>query len=611
MMIKKTLLSSISLTPLIISTHVFAQDINPMDEVVSTATRYEQPLSNVGSSISVVTGEDLEAAQITFLQDALITAPGVSVNQNGSFGGLSSLRIRGAKQVTILIDGVQVNDPSTTDGSANFANFDVNAVERIEILRGPQSILYGSDAMGGVINVITKSGSEGFGGSAYIEGGSYKTFNGGTNIYGGNEKIHYSLSARTITSDGISKADENDGNTEQDAYKNTSLHAKITGQLSEIFKTDLIARYSKTRNEFDDFGPVDGDKIDHSSDYLIASRNHLDLWDGRFKNTLSFEFSHSLRQNETPLAVTEVGNGERLNIDYFAHYQIDDTFGLSVGLQHEETSAKSASTQKFNIDSILTEVSAQVIGNLTFTAGARYDHHNQYGKTVSPRITAAYYREETGTKIFSNWAEGFKAPSIFQLTFICGFCGLTAANPDLKPEETSGWEIGFEQEIMGQDIVFGVTYFDQKIKNLVDFSFSAGFDNIAQARTKGFEIFIDAALNDSISINGHYTFTDANDVLSGDPLPRVPKNTAYGEIRVQLIEDLNLGLSVTYNDKTTDPFSPDTDNWTRVDIRAAYQINDIFEIYGRIDNLLNLEYQQVFGFGTADRSAYIGMRAKF
>lgn len=613
---KKTILISTTclISPFLISPVASQENnnTNDTDVIVVSATRYEQPLSNIGSSISVISAEDIELAQTVFLQDALVRSPGVQYNQNGTFGGVSSLRVRGAKQVTFLIDGVQVNDASTTDGTGNYANFDVNAIEQIEVLRGPQSILYGSDAIGGVINVITKSGEEGLGGSAFAEGGSFNTFSGGGNIYGGNEQLSFSLSARGITSDSISKADENDGNTERDAYGNTSLYGKVTGTLSENLKTEFMGRFGKARNEFDGFGPIDGDGIDHTRDYLIANRNHLTLLDGRLTNTLSLELSNSLRENEAADgSKTEVGNGTRINFDYFGHYKINDIFGLSFGLQHEETKASSTSDQKFNIDSVVSEVSFQGIENLTVTAGGRYDNHNQYGDTFSPRVTAAYYLEESGTKIFSNWAEGFKAPSIFQLTYICDFCGLTEANANLLPEETSGWEIGIEQELIGEDVVVGVTYFDQKTTNLIDFSFTAGYDNIAEARSKGIEFFIDATLNDMISVNGHYTFTDATNAITGDPLPRVPRNTAFGEIRFRVIEPLFFSLSVTYNGISTDPFSPETAAWTRADFRTSYQVNENFEIYGRIDNLFNKEYQQVFGYGTPDRSIFGGVRAKF
>ena len=613
---KKTLFlgTTFLISPFLISPVASQENNNTKDTdvIVVSATRYEQPLSNIGSSISVITSEDIELAQTIFLQDALVRSPGVQYNQNGTFGGVSSLRIRGAKQVTFLIDRVQVNDASTTDGTGNYANFDVNAIDKIEVLRGPQSILYGSDAISGVINVITKSGEEGLGGGAFVEAGSFNTFSGGGNIYGGNEQLSFSLSARGITSDGISKADENDGNTERDAYRNTSLYGKVTGNLSENFKTEVMARYGKARNEFDSFGPVDGDGIDHTSDYLIANRNHLTLLDGRLTNTLSLELSNSVRENEAADgSKTEVGNGTRINFDYFGNYKINEILALSVGLQHEETKASSASEQKFNIDSFLSEISYQGIENLTVTAGGRYDNHNQYGDTFSPRITAAYNIEESGTKIFSNWAEGFKAPSIFQLTFICEFCGLTEENANLLPEESSGWEIGIEQELLGNDVVVGATYFDQKTTNLIDFSFTAGYDNIAEARSKGIEFFIDAKLNDMISVNGHYTFTDATNAIMGDPLPRVPRNTAFGEIRFRVIEPLFFSLSVTYNGISTDPFLPDTAAWTRADFRTSYQVNKNFEIYGRVDNLFNKEYQQVFGYGTPDRSFFGGIRAKF
>ncbi|MCC3861523.1 TonB-dependent receptor plug domain-containing protein [Pseudemcibacter aquimaris] len=605
---KKTLLLSTCLiTPLFIQPATAQEET---EVIVVSATRTEQPLSNIGSSISVVTAEDIELSQVNFLHDALIRSPGVNYNQNGTFGGVSSLRIRGAKQVTFLIDGVQVNDPSTTDGTGNYANFDVNAIEQIEVLRGSQSILYGSDAMGGVVNVITKSGQEGFGGSAFVEGGSFNTFSGGGNIYGGTEQFGYSLSARTIDTDGISKADENDGNTERDGYKNTALHGKFTGNLTENFKTEFIGRYNKSRSEYDAFGPIDGDQIDHTTDYLIANRNRLELLDGRFTNTLSFELSQTKREGEaTDGTKTEVGNGKRINIDYFGHYKVNDMVGLSFGLQHEETEASSASDRKFNIDSIVSEVSFQGIENLTVTAGGRYDNHSQYGDTFSPRVTAAYYMEDSGTKIYSNWAEGFKAPSIYQLSFFC--CGLTEPNPNLLPEESTSWEVGIEQEILGEDIVAGITYFDQKTTNLIDFSYTAGYDNIAEARSKGIEVFIDAEINEMFSFAANYTYTDATDVETGDPLPRVPKNTIFAELRVRPIEELFFSFSVTHNDESTDPYSPTVDAWTRADFRTSYTINENFEIYARIDNLFDKEYQQVYGYGTPDRSYYGGVRAKF
>jgi len=271
----------------------------------------------------------------------------------------------------------------------------------------------------------------------------------------------------------------------------------------------------------------------------------------------------------------------------------------------------SRSPEKFDLDSVFSELSWQGLGGLTLTAGLRFDDHSRYGGTTTPRLTGAYYFPESNTKIFANWGEGFKAPSVFQLTFTCFFCGLTEPNPNLNPEESSGWEIGLEQAFKEDTIHLGITYFDQKFTNLIDFDFSVGFGNVAKAKTKGLEIFLDAQLTDSLAFNANYTFTDAIDDTTGEDLVRVPRNAAFGEIQWQALQRLNLALSLTYNGKETDPFSPDPEGWVRLDLKAVYEFSEGIEIYGRIDNLFNKEYQQVFGFGTPDRSVFAGLRGKF
>ncbi len=614
----KTPLTTALLATVALSPEAFAEE--DMQEIVVSATRYARPLSDIGSSISVISAEDMEKSQTVFVQDVLQSVPGLSLNQNGSFGGVSSVRIRGAStaQTVILIDGVQLNDVAAPGGSFNFANLDPNGIERIEVLRGPQSILYGSDAIGGVINIITPTGEEGLTGSLFAEGGSFNTFRGGGNIAGGNDKVNFSLSASGITSDGISKADENDGNVETDGYHNISLHGKLTGKLSENHSLQLISRYVDSRTEIDGTPPpffslTDTDEVSFSEEFLIAGRGFFNYFDNIVQNTLSVEYSTINRRGEAdgvPVSFLTF-EGSRLNLDYFSHYSISDEFGISFGLQHEETKAETTSPQKFNIDSVFSELSWQGMEGLTLTAGLRYDDHNQYGGTTTPRITGSYYIAESGTKVFANWGEGFKAPSIFQLTFICGFCGLTEPNTNLKPEESNGWEIGFEQSFMNDRFHLGATYFDQKITNLIDFDFTVGFGNVANVHTKGIELSLGAQLTDSLSINGNYTYTDAMDNDTNEKLIRVPKNTVHAEIQWQVMTELDVALSMTHNGEESDSFSPGTEGWTRFDLRASYDINDTIEVYARVDNLFDTEYQQVFGFGTADQSFYAGIRGKF
>lgn len=605
------LLSTVALSPV-----AFAEE--DFEEIVVSATRYSRPLSEIGSSISVISAEDMEKAQTVFVQDILQNVPGLSLNQNGAFGGVASLRIRGAgaDQTVILIDGIQINDVSAPGGGFDFANLAPGGIERIEVLRGPQSILYGSDAIGGVVNIITPSGSEGLSGSLFAEGGSFNTFRAGGHIAGGNDKLTFSLSGGGITTDGISKADENDGNVEKDGYRNISLHGKITAKISENHSLAIISRYADSRNEFDGFPPPffalsDTDEVSFTKEFLIAGRGLFNFLDGALQNTLSVEYSTTNRRGETDGVQMDflTFEGTRFNLDYFGHYEVSDIFGISFGLQHEETKADTISPLKFNIDSVFSEISWQGMEGLTITAGLRQDNHNQYGSTTTPRITGAYYFATSGTKFFANWGEGFKAPSIFQLTFVCGFCGLTAPNADLKAEESEGWEIGFEQEL-GGNIHFGATYFDQKITNQIDFDFAVGFGNIANVHTKGVELSLEAQLIAGFSVRGNYTFTDAKD---GDSdLIRVPRNTAFAEIQWQVMQQLNMVFHMTYNGRETGNFfSPGTDGWVRFDLKASYEFMDGIEVYARIDNLTDKEYQQITGFGTPDRSFYAGLRGKF
>lgn len=599
--------------PLALSSPAALQAEEVFDEMVVTATRYARNLSDIGSSISIISAEDMENAQTVFVQERLQSVPGLTLNQNGSFGGPASLRIRGAgsDQSVVLIDGVQINDVSATGGGFNFANLDPNGIARIEVLRGPQSILYGSDAIGGVINIITRDGEQGLAGSLFAEGGSFDTFRGGGNIAGGTDKVTFSLSASGITSDGISKADENAGNTEQDGYDNISLHGKVTGKISENHRLQFISRYVDSRSEFDSFGPADGDEVSHSKEFLLAGRGFFNYLDDAFQNTVSVEYTTTDRRNETDGVESYNAEGTRLNLDYFAHYKASEAFGVSFGLQHEETKSETVSSRKFNIDSIFSELSWQGLEGLTVTAGLRHDDHNVYGATTTPRITAAYFFTASSTKIFANWGEGFKAPSVYQLTYICTFCGLTTPNADLQPEESNGWEVGIEQGLMDERVHVGVTYFDQDITNMIDFDFSVGYNNIANVRTKGVELFMDARLSDRLSLNANYTFTDATDLDTGADLVRVPRNAAFGEIQWRVIEKLMLAASVTYNGRETDPYSDGTEAWTRFDLKAAYALSEAVELYGRIDNLFDREYQQVHGYGTPDRAFYAGVRGKF
>jgi vitamin B12 transporter len=588
-----------------------------VEEVVVTASRREQPADETGKSISVIGEAALEAQQYTFVLDALQTVPGVSINQNGSFGGVATVSIRGASsdQTVVLIDGVQVNDPSATGGGYNFAGLDPNGIERIEVLRGPQAVLYGSDAMGGVINIITKSGGEGLTGGAFAEYGSYNSLRTGANLAGGTGRVSFSLAGTYVDTDGISSAATEDGNSERDGFESVTLRGKMGIKLTDTARIELNANYIDSDKEIDGFALQgdgsyalgDTDELSKSEEYALAARGYLDLFDGRLSNVVSIEYSEIDRTNYFAGVESYGATGDRLNLDYLANFKLTDVVTLTGGAQHEEVKAASEDPEAISLDSVFGAIS-YVAGGLSLSGGVRYDDHETFGGNTSVEVAAAYSFEETGTRVHATWGEGFKAPTIFQLTYFC--CGFEP-NPNLKPEQTEAWEAGIEQEAMDGKLTFGATYFDRKTQDLIIFTFTGGYQNVSRARAKGVELTLAADITETLSFNANYTYTDAKDRDADSLLARRPKHQAYAALNWTPTGKLSGTLSVTHNGRELDSGTTFVDDWTRVDLRAAYKLNDVVELYGRIDNLLDADYQQVNGYGTPGLSAFAGVRTRF
>lgn len=587
------------------------------DLVIVTANRRPQPLSQVGSSVSVLTGDELEQNQQSFILDALEAIPGVAISQNGTFGGVSSVSIRGAggDRTVMLVDGVQLNDASSTGGAYNFGTLDTYNIERVEILRGPQSTLYGSDAIGGVINIVTKTGGDGLGGKIFLEGGSFNTLRGGASIYGGDEKVGFNLSSSGFRTDGISSADENDGNSERDGLESYNIYGKVTSNLSDIFRLEAMGRYSDNKSEFDSFGPTDGNEISNVNEFSFALRGHVDFLDGKFTNTLSGEYSQIDRENISNDIQSFEASGKRVNFDYLGVYTVNSGVTVSGGLQHETTKSVEASDQSFDLTSVFGELAFTGIEGLVLTGGARYDDHKTFGDQTTFRVTGSYEFAQIGTRLIANWGEGFKAPSINQLTYICVFCGATEPNTNLKPEVARGYEFGIEQPLNNDRITLGATYFHLKIDNVINFDTAqGGYVNIARTKSSGIELSINAELLKNLNVRASYTYSDATDLDQNTRLPREPKHRLSGAFNWAVTDEVAAIVTVTHNgQEEQNEFSPVPllDGWTRVDFKLSYDIMDDLSIYGRVDNILNEEYQHVPGYGTPDRSFFAGVRKTF
>ncbi len=590
-------------------------DPSVMDDVVVTATRTPRSRSDVGSTISVITAEEIEARQYTFALEALRSLPGVVVNQNSPFGGVASVALRGAKseQTLVMVDGIEVNDPSTPGGSFNFSSLDVADIERIEVLRGPQSTLYGSDAIGGVISIITKSGEAGFNASGFLEAGSFETVRGAGTVSGRQDRVDYRLTASGLISSGISAADEDRGNSERDGHDNSTLSGKVGFQATENFKLDLVGRYIDSRNRFDSFdfvnGVTDGDEISFVDELYLKSLGELSLFDGALRNEIAVEWTDVERRNVQNGATTFRADGERLNFEYQGDIILTDWAIATIGTEVEEIRIKTATEDAGNrIISGFGLLQVEPYADLSLSLGVRRDEHDTFGGVTPFRFTGAYALPWTGTILRGSWGEGFKAPTPFQLSFI-GLVSMTA-NTDLKPEESRGFDIGLEQDFLAGKLNTRLTYFANTIDDQIDFSFvTLGFENLSKVETEGVEAEIQASPLDWLDLALSYFYLEAEDAGADTRLIRRPKHSGSLDVTSRPMTRLTLGGSLVLNGAEADSRGR-LGGYGRVDLRAAYQLSDRLTVTGRIENLLDKDYQDTFGFGTPGISAYAGLRAR-
>lgn len=585
-----------------------------LDTIIVNGSRLDQTMTEIGSSVSVITRDDLEELGVDFALDAIATAPGVTVNQNGAFGGNASVRIRGASndQTLVLIDGVPVNDPTGTGGGYNFAYLDTDTIERIEVLKGPQSTLWGSDAIGGVVSITTKRPTEGLSGTVFGEYGSFNTLRGGASISNANEIGDFRLAATGLTTDGISKADEANGNSEDDGYDSQTVSAKGGLNLPASVRLETSLMWSDAESEYDSYafgaqGSVaDGDEVTNSETLSGNITLKAPLFDGRLENLVQIGYADIERENTSNGVQSYFTEGDRVLFRYQGTFAINDTNTLAFGTEREETSANE---QESSIDSLFALYEFKPVDSLTLTGGIRVDDHETFGSETTGRVAAAWTATDQLT-FKASWGQGFKAPSIFQSTYICTFCGLTAPNTNLKAETSEAYDIGVQWQSADERIVLGATLFDQETENMIDFSYTAGYDNIALVDSQGVELTGAYAINNWLGIAASYTFIDSEDG-NGNALARLPEST--GNISASFDPDgpFSGAVLVRYNGGEANTDGSELDSWTRVDLTGSYDLNDTVEIYGRIENLLDEEYQQILGYGTPGLSGSVGVRLRY
>ncbi len=593
------------------------------EEPVVTPTRTEVPRDQIASSITVITGEELRERQIRFVSDALRAVPGVSVSRTGGVGGLTSVRIRGgeADHTMVLLDGMEISDP--VSGGYDFGNLMVDDIERIEIVRGPQSVLYGGDAASGVIQIVTRRGHKGLSGSGRYEHGSHNTNGGWGTLAGGTERTRFSLSGHTYATRGISHADRDRGFHDEDEFRDWSA-----GGTFDLFPRNDVdlggsIKWISSRVDFDDFGPVDGNNRTRLQQFFGTGFAKLRLWQDRVHPQLRVSYTGTDRDNydrDLPGSPkTSFSDGERVEIDFQTEVEIGETTQLVLGVDSKREKAETdAVDDDVRTTGYFGEAHYAWANRLFLTAGARIDDHEEFGTQESYRFTSAYNLGTT-TQLKATWGTGFRAPSLLDLHFDSVFF---IGNPDLEPERTRGWDVGVEREIFDGLARLGVTYFENRTKDLIvfvgaPFPAPGTVENVNKSTARGIEVTLFSRPTDEFTIHGAYTYMRTRDSETHDALPRRPYHVASFNASYRPVARLGIDLAIYYNGRADDTrsFFPDQgqklDAYTLVNLAASFDVNKRLRIFGRIENMFDDDYQEVTNYGSVGRTAYGGVELRF
>ena len=615
-----------------------------LEDVVVVANRMAEPTSKVGSSVTVITEEDIKVSQAVVISDLLATTPGLNVVRYGGVGQPTSVFIRGAEsaQTLVLIDGVALNDPSSPGSGYDFASLLTGDISRIEILRGAQSTLYGSQAIGGVISITTAEPTKGFGGGLTAEGGSRDTGYFSGNLGSTSDDLSWRVAGNYLRSDGISAFDKAFGGKELDGAKIGGLSGRLNYDFSPYVQLDLRGYYSHARNDFDGYQPPTyayGDDSEYS--YTTQSAEYAGLnfksLDGQLSNRVALQFTDSYRKtfdpNAGPITETFYGIGQNKRLEYQGTWKPDSGVQAVFGLQRERSTIDS-DTPAFDfvpsplknhatIDSAYLELDYELVKGLTATAGVRYDKHDVFGGHTTGQGALAWALNDGTTILRASIGQGFKAPALYQLFSAYG-------NQALMPEEATSWDAGIEQRRLGGRLVASATYFNRNSRNLIEFfdCFTPGplcatepfgyYANIARAAARGVELVFSYAPDATLNVSANYTYTDTEDrspgsSTFGNKLPRRPKSSANASVTYVWPSRLSTALALRYAGTGFDNAANSIElaSYTLLDVRVAYPLSTHLEAYARLENATDKHYEVAYQYGTPGRGVFVGLRTTF
>ncbi len=604
------------------------------------------PLQTLGTAVTVVTRQDLEQQQIRHAADALRSLPGVTVSRTGSPAGVTQVRIRGGEgnHTLVLIDGIEANSPS--EGEFDFSNLMTEDIERIEVIRGPQSALYGSNAVSGVVNIITRSGKGPPRMTARVEAGSFGTKEIAASASAGTDRVWGSVSVQHQNSDGYNLAPDGPLG-EDDGWRFTSLAARMGAMLTKDIRLDFTIRHTdKNADRDDDLGVRNGFTIQsdtpswfETKTLLMGAQLRWDMLDGALTHV--FKANRSVTENfdmGTAYGPAPYSNDSEAN--RFA-YQSTYRFATPFGVNHSITGLVDHSRESFDVSSLYGSSSASrnqtgfaaewrgdIYDRVFLSAGVRHDDNDTFEDFTTWRTGISVPIKEFGIRPHASAGTGVKAPTMFEQF---GTTGDFISNPDLVPEESKGWDAGVEFTLLAGRAIVDVTYFQTDLKNKIktDYvpcpvgpDYCATPNNLAgTSKRDGVEISGQFKLTPNLTLGLSYTYLDAVDNTGVQELRR-PPHAGRADVTYAFHEGKGtVRLTALYNGEMDDQgfgTFPDyinqivsLDDYWLVSLAASYKINPGLEVYGRVENVFDEDYEEVYGFNTPGAAVYAGLRWTF
>ena len=613
-----------------------------LEAIVVTASRTPMSLGSTGSSVSLITREDIERRGSAFAIDLLRDVPGIAVSRSGGIGSQAQLRVRGseANHVLVLIDGIEANDPTAGD-EFQFEHLATSDIERIEIVRGPQSALWGSDAVGGVINIITRRPTSPFEAEGQLETGSFDTIRGGTRLGVTNDRYQIGLGLSYLDSDGTNVSRSGD---ETDGYRNAIANLTARVDAFENTRLDFAARLTDSTIQFDstDFLvtglPTDTDRSSESRQNYAKASATIDSGNW-ITHSIKLTYLDTNSENYFDGSSVSSLSAQKLGLYYQGDFSLpgslDDT--LTFALDHEgaDFSQRGAASpfgdpnhaQSLDTTGYILEYRANPTDALNLSAAARHDQSSDFDRVTTYRLTASYALANGRTLLRGSVGTGQKSPTFIERFgfFPDAFLG----NEALKPEQSQGWEVGIDRSFLDDRLTLSATYFDEVLEDEIN---GFVFDPVALQFTaanqpgksyrQGLETSISADPTDALRITASYTYIDSTQPdAAGNQIDelRRPRHMAGLNVNYVFSARVNVNLNVSYNGSQYDNFFPpfprpaerhELASYRLVSLAGNVRLTERLELFARLENLLDEDYEDIFGFATPGIGTYIGIRAQ-